>query len=98
MKSYTGTERIKHVENWKNGTLSKAAYAKSVGIQPTTFYTWIRLNCEKNPPGFAEINRSIFAESTKDITIEKGGITIRMPLSVSTRELQNIFEALKDKA
>ena len=95
MKSYTGTERIKHVENWKNGTLSKAAYARSVGIQPTTFYTWTQGSNDKKRQAFVKISNKVFAECSKDITIEKGSITIRIPLSVSKKELCTVFEALE---
>jgi len=42
MKNYTEEERQQHLENWKNGALSKKAYAKSARLHPTTFYTWAR--------------------------------------------------------
>ena len=93
MKKYAEVERHRYVENWKNGTMSKAAYAKSEGILPTTFYTWIR-QAENKGQDFVEIDRRIISESNQDMIIEKGGVIIRLPLSTGEKELQTIFTAL----
>ena len=93
MKNYAETERFKHVENWKNGTLSKAAYAKSAGIVPTTFYTWIR-QAESTERNFVEIDQRNIPKSIHDMVIEKGGISIRLPVSTGEEELKTLFEAL----
>ena len=56
MRNYSEQERLKHVENWKKGTISKAVYAKSAEIVPTTFYTWTQeKNNKKKEQGFVEI-------------------------------------------
>jgi len=94
MKSYTEKERREHLNAWKNGSLSKAAYAKSAGIYPTTFYTWTRDKSGKVEQEFVEINKRVITKTTDDIIIEKGSITIRLPLLTGVKELQTIFMAL----
>ena len=54
MRNYTEKEKHEHLENWKSGTLSKAGYAKSAGIIPTTFYSWAKEKSEEKQ-GFVEI-------------------------------------------
>jgi transposase-like protein len=97
MKNYADTERNQHVENWKNGTMSRAAYAKSAGIIPTTFYTWIR-QAENREQNFVEIGRRIIPGSVQDMAIEKDGIVIRLPVSTGANELKTILEALGIKS
>jgi acyl CoA:acetate/3-ketoacid CoA transferase alpha subunit len=95
MKSYTETERQEHLENWKQGTLSKAAYAQSAGILPTTFYTWTRGTTENEKQGFVEINKQAFVGNNQNIVIEKGTITVRMPMTTGMKELQTVLGALE---
>ena len=97
MKKYGETERLRHVEDWKKGTLSKAGYAKSAGIVPTTFYTWVR-QAENKGQRFVEIDRGIIPKSIQDMVIEKGSIIIRLPLSIGAKELETIFEALGNES
>ena len=93
-KSYTKVERQHHIEEWKISSVSKAVYAKSAGIAPTTFYNWFR-EPDNEKENFVEINHQgkIF-DHTQEMVIEKGRISIRVPLSSGTRELQTIFAAL----
>jgi transposase-like protein len=93
MRNYTEAERLEHVESWKSGKLSRAAYAKSAGIVPTTFYTWIR-HAESKGQNFVEIDRRIIPGNTQDMVIERGSIRICLPVSTGKKELQTIFEAL----
>ena len=93
MKRYTREERRQHIENWKAGPSSKTAYAKSAGIPPTTFCAWTHGRSSGNP-GFVEIGKEKMAGHTQDITIERGGMVIRVPLSAGTEELQKVFAAL----
>jgi hypothetical protein len=95
MKIFTQAEQQEHLENWKNGGLSKAAYAKSVRIHPTTFYTWTRSKKDKRSQGLVEINKKSIQNTNQDIVIEKGNITIRVPLSADAKELQTVFSALE---
>jgi len=94
-KSYTKAERRQHLEEWKKSSLSKKAYARSVGIASTTFYNWFR-EPENEKQNFVEINHQgkIF-DNPQEMVIEKGRITIRVPLSSGTRELQTIFATLE---
>ena len=95
MKIYTETERQEHIKSWKTGGLSKAAYAKSAGIFPTTFYAWTNSKPEKKKPAFVEISQQVLQKTNQEIVIEKGTITIRVPLSAGTKELQTVFTALE---
>ena len=95
MKNYTEAERQEHLEKWKSGTLSKAAYAKSAGIYPTTFYTWTREKRSRGKKGFVEINKKLLLKPSQNIIIEKGTYTIRVPLSVEVKELHAVFSALE---
>ena len=94
MKNYSEAERLEHVGNWKKGNLSKAAYAKSAGIIPTTFYAWAGGTAPHKEQGFVEINKNGLAAGAKDIVIEKGGITIRVSMTTGQKELQAILGAL----
>jgi len=93
-KSYTKVERQQHIEDWKISSVSKAVYAKSAGISPTTFYNWFR-EPDNEKGNFVEINhRGKVFDNPHEIVIENGSISIRVPLSLGKRELQTIFEAL----
>jgi transposase-like protein len=94
MKSYTEKERLEHLEKWEKGGMTKAEYAKKAGIYPTTFYTWTHKAGRKWKKEFVEINKCELIGETREVVIENGDITIRLPLSVCTQELQRIFEAL----
>ena len=95
MKMYTEAEREEHVKNWKSGTQSKAAYAKSAGIISTTFYNWTRNKTSKGRQDFVEINKRVIPKTTEDMIIEKGSITIRVPITTGPKELQAVFTALE---
>ena len=96
MRKYSEQERQEHIENWKKGTISKAAYAKSAGIEPTTFYTWTRGKTDTaGETGFIEITQKKIVGTTKEIIIEKKGVSVHVPLPTNKEELQNIFRALE---
>ena len=95
MKSYTKEERQEHMENWRKGTLSKAAYAKSAGIVETTFYNWTK-KLRKKKQGFIEIQQGNISGGIPEITIEKGNITIRVPLSAGSEGIGTVLNALGD--
>ena len=94
MKKHTEKERLEHIENWKRSSLSKTAYAKSAGIIPTTFYTWTGGMTPHEGQGFVEINKNGLTASARDIVIEKGCITIRVPLAAEQEYLQKILGVL----
>jgi len=93
MKNYTEQEKQKHLEDWKCGTLSKAAYAKSVGIQPTTFYAWSR-GTDNGIKDFVEVKQKILAATQPEIVIEKGNAIIRVPMTADKNDLQTFFDVL----
>ena len=94
MKGYTNEEKQRHLENWRNGGLSKTAYAKSMGIHPTTFCTWVKSKDGKKA-GFIEINRkNIHIGNNKNIVIKKDGFTIGIPQYNDIKDMRIIFEAL----
>ena len=97
MKNYSKKERQKHVENWEKGTLTRAAYAKSAGIQRATFYKWAqKVNTEPHQD-FVEIKKKRFvADISNEIIIQKSGIVIRVPCSMELTQLQIIFTALEN--
>ena len=97
MKKHTEKERLEHVENWKSSSMSKTAYAKSVSIKPTTFYTWITGRRTPKGQGFVEINKNSMAGNIPNIVIKKNDITIQVPLTTGQTELQTILGALGDK-
>jgi len=96
MKSYTEKERNEHIENWKNGTLSKAAYAKSAGIVTTTFYKWAQ-ETKKRKKGFVEIRKKKILGTVQEIIIEKGNLTIRLPLSAGAEGLRTVVSAFGEE-
>ena len=93
MRHYTESERQEHVENWKRGGISKKAYARSAGILPTTFYTWVHGKGSRSKD-FVEIRQKVITDNSKSIIIKKGGITVRLPVSMDVKELENVFTAL----
>ena len=94
MKIYTEKERDKHVEKWKTGGLSKAAYAKTAGIHQTTFCRWTHTT-KKEKQGFVEIHQAKIPKTTGEIVVEKGSLIIRVPLSSGIKELESVFIALE---
>ena len=94
MKKYSRQEREEHLENWKNGSLPKAGYAKSVGLKVTTFYKWAQ-RTEKPKQSFVEIDPGKIISPVRKIIIEKGSFTIHIPMSTSKDEIQTVFYALE---
>jgi len=93
MKNYTEKERQEHVEKWKKGALPKTVYAKSAGIFPTTFYNWTKEK-KVRKQRLVEISQNKLAVQSQSLVIEKGSMTVRLPLSVGIKDLQIVFAAL----
>ena len=94
MKSYTEKERQGHIEEWEKGGLSKNAYAKRAGIASRTFIGWTWRRSKKEKQDFVEISPGMLALNSQEMVIEKGGITVRVSMSVGMKELQTVFMAL----
>ena len=95
-KVYTKEEKQEHIKRWKEGGLSKAAYAKSVGVNKHTFYTWTDA-ADKANQGFVElpVAATVSETNTRKIIIEKGDIKIHVPLSVWVEGAAAVMEGLK---
>ena len=93
-RSYTEEERQEHLVNWMRGGLSKNAYAKAAGISPRTFTGWTWQIKENLKQDFVEIKTEKLFGNNQNMVIEKGSITVRIPLSVGMKELQTLFTAL----
>jgi transposase-like protein len=94
MTSYTEQERQEHIENWTKGGLTKASYAKSVGLKKETLYYWLKRKARNKNQSFIEIPKKVLPTNIQDMVIEKGNITVRVPLSVGIKELQTVLTAL----
>jgi len=95
MKKYlTRKERLEHVKKWREGGMSKNAYALSAGLCPRTFMGWTWQEPGKKDTGFIEIPKESIAGNFNEILIEKGSIYIRVPMSVGLQELQTVLKAL----
>ena len=95
MKKYvTRNEREEHLKRWKEGGMSKNAYALSAGICPRTFTGWTWQEPGEKKSGFVEIPKKAFTGNYNEIVIEKSGVIIRVPISVDLKGLQTVFTAL----
>ena len=94
MKSYTEKERQEHLKNWKMGALSKNEYAKKAGISPRTFIGWTWRTAGKGKQDFVEIRRDELLGNIQEMVIERGSITVRIPVSIGMKELESVFMAL----
>ena len=95
MKNYTERQRREHLENWRNGELSKSEYALSAGIVPRTFTGWTWREKEiGEKQGFVEVTQKMHTAPVHQIVIEKGSVTVRLPLVLGIKELQTVFTAL----
>jgi len=95
-KRYTKREQQEHLENWEEGGMSKNAYAIASGISPRTFigWTWRTEKPTKKKQNFVEIKKAMLVDPPRDMVIERGDITIRLPLTVGMKEMQTVFMAL----
>jgi predicted adenine nucleotide alpha hydrolase (AANH) superfamily ATPase len=88
-------EKAMWLEDWKKSGKKAWAYAKENGMVPQTFCGWVKSET-KNESGFVEIPKAAYQEKqVKEILIEKGGIKIHIPLSISTNEFRLVMEGLR---
>ena len=93
-KHLTKKEQQEHLEKWKESGLSKNAYALKTGLNPRTFIDWTWQKAVKKEKGLVEIPKKMFIGTARDIVIEKGEITVRMPAFAGETELRKVFCAL----
>ena len=83
------------VEDWRESGKSAWSYAKANGLNPQTFVNWTKTHKETEPY-FVEVNAPIMAphQQTPEILIEKGDVTIHIPLNLGRNELRAVMEGL----
>ena len=94
MKHFTKKEQEEHLDRWRRGGLSKNSYAIKAGINPRTFIGWTWRERKGQDKGFVEIPQKMLVGGLQEIVIEKGGFTVRIPLTVCMKDLQTVFGAL----
>jgi len=95
MRKYSKEEKAKWLKKWKVSGKSAWSYAKEIGINPQTFTNWTKPR-GKAKKSFVEVSVKAL-QSTRllqELTMEKDGITIHIPLSASVEELEKVFTAL----
>jgi len=92
---YSKEEKAKLLEGWKQSGKSVCAYVKENGLVRWTFHK--RLKAERGSwQRFVEIplRAERPAPNAPEIVIEKGGVTIRVPLVISGGALRAVMEGL----
>jgi len=82
---YSKEEKAMWLEDWKQSGKKAWTYAQENGLIPQTFCSWVKREKHNTPcPGFVEIPvpQKPNTEKPQEILVEKGDITIRIPLSV----------------
>ena len=89
-------ERAMWLEDWRQSGKSAWSYAKENGIIPQTFCGWVKREAA-SASGFVEIpaHKKPKAELPQEILVEKGDITIRIPLSVWIEYPSAVMAGLK---
>ena len=94
---YSEEERAMWLEDWKQSGKSAWAYAKENDLNLQTFKSWIKAKTE-SPHYFVEIPAPVSQPAVympvHEIRIEKGDVTIRVPLSIGSGELRALMEGL----
>ena len=94
---YSNEEKRMRLKDWRQSGKATWAYAKESGINPQTFYGWVKRE-KKAASGFVEIPKQLKPKPEglqKKILIEKGDIRIHIPLSVWLEYPGTIMEGLK---
>ena len=92
MKRYSEEERQAHVAAWGTSGLSKWAYAKQQGIQPTTFNNWTKPAARGEIP-FVEIKtKAVEKQGIAGMEIEV--IRLRLSQTISMGELRQLLDAI----
>jgi len=97
MKHYSKEEKAMWLEGWKQSGKKAWTYAKENGLIPQTFCSWVKRAEEKKSAGFVEVPRQLIPAVVvplQEMVIETGELRIRLPLTISTGELQTIFTVL----
>jgi len=97
MKHYSKEEKEMWLEDWKCSGKSAWTYAKENNLLPQTFCGWVKRTEAKSQGGFVEVSKQLKPKtvSLSEIRIEKGGISIYIPLVVWTENSAAVLEGLK---
>jgi transposase-like protein len=91
---FSEEEKALWLEDWRQSGKNAWAYAKENGIPPQTFARWTKTKTESKSC-FVEVpSKEISAESRQELLIEKGEITIHIPLTIGSGELRTIITVL----
>jgi len=91
---FTREEKAKWLESWRLSGKKVWAYAKENGLCPQTFTRWTK---EKNESCFVEVPTRVISTPVHDaseILIEKGEVTIHVPLALDSGCLRTVLESL----
>jgi transposase-like protein len=105
---YSKEEKEWLVEEWGKSGKSKCAFAKELGLNVQTLINWTK--GRETGHGFIEISGKIEKEAIdsekvlisagntpiiREMVVERGDITIRLPLGVTQAELAFVIQALR---
>ena len=92
---YSKEEKAKLLEGWRQSGKSICAYVKENGLVRWTFHKWLKAERDFGQ-WFVQIPAPAErpAPHTSEIVIEKGGVTIRVPLGASGSILLAVMEGL----
>jgi len=94
--NFSREEKSMWVDDWKQSGKKAWTYAKENGLIPQTFCSWVKKAEGKKSAGFVEIPKQLIQPivQTQRMVIETEGLKIRIPLTISIAELQNVLTAL----
>jgi transposase-like protein len=95
MKKFSEEEKKMWLEDWQASGKSAWRYAQDNGLNVQTLKNWT-VPKQENKTTFVEIPAQILRTTgqTKELTIEKGEIKIRIPLELGQSELRTVKELL----
>jgi transposase-like protein len=80
------------IEAYQAGGLSKAAFCRRRGIQPASFYRWLR-RYPKNTPAFAEVQVALAAPNLRPLSAAAPvEVELRSGLRLHIRDLGRLAE------
>jgi len=93
--NFSKEEKAKWLEDWKQSGKSISAYVREKGLVRWTFTKWLKAE-RGSKPCFVEVPAPMkpSMHQAAEILIEKGDITIHIPLAMSGSELREIVEGL----
>jgi len=95
---FSEEEKAMWLEDWRRSGKKAWTYAKENGLTPQTFVGWTKTKTG-NESCFVEVpTEAISVECKEEILIEKGELKIHIPLTIGSRGLRAIIDALAGAA